>query len=982
MSHQKSLDMSREHMTATEASPSVVSPITLDPLADQEHADQDAAVLAIANGMEITPGIVVDKLAVAAFLLSVIVYRCKDYMKPELLDPEKCAMLLQEHRQLQSMLATALESRTFHAVRCMAILRNPASASICPVISSESTGEVQFGIRDREAMTIEAAWQVPYRGDNHEVLYSEMTTMAKTEDMWSCTAIIQSSGSGKSRMVDEQAKFVFTIPFNLRLSSESELGLSYPPPDSQVREYLVDNTWIAHDISLHYWRFLTHLFQQVRQCLSENAGQKNTCAQLATWWRSYLSGGPPGNSHRKQLYYDLVNALQVEEQEYKGVYSATNGNGTMGTAKTALQDLLEMIGSRIIDKRTIPQDGVKLVLAFDDAQALSPRVPSKFTDDDVPLDHLCAAIAELSGYPGHQLCAIFISRSALARFPLTEPKPDSRRLKRDVLQAPWGQIPFDCSDRFPLSSSPVTLDELGTVEFLTQFGRPLFWALLKGAAEADRATIAAGLVAYARSMLVGTQALTRLAAEESVPDDENRARLAVADVRLLLEYSREHYADVGTTHAAQVERSTRLLYVVPINKSLSAFSSEQRSAFSRAEGGTVPTPKNLYSGFSSEPLIAEAAAQQLAAFSRREGGTLPEILQANRRIVTLGECGETVARVLLTLAYDRAVERRHAPDANSVRYSKGCALVDFVEALFAPDYARAVLDGLPCNMDAGAPLRAAFRDARVRFTHFTPMGPDSEYPDARMEVNTRMMQFAFIRGMAFVLSKEASGVSFLIPVLLSPGPLVESAMTALLVCVRRRVEDKLHTPPHVAVRRIGLFRRQNGRDTRPVISLVMQLKARAGPPGEVQEEASREGAQYDSDSEMRSPSEELPENPAEPPNPDGPVNPDEPSNLGERTNPDDRSQRQVHPHYGIHAYGCSSAVYNVIAPNQDALYQSLLESCFLLASRRPNSAVSKFLWGADSFTWAFPPGTISGDNGEHVEGISTAGRLDDDDDEE
>lgn len=34
-------------------------------------------------------------------------------------------------------------------------------------------------------------------------------------------AVIQSSGTGKSRMVDELAKLVFTIPFNLGLDQEA-----------------------------------------------------------------------------------------------------------------------------------------------------------------------------------------------------------------------------------------------------------------------------------------------------------------------------------------------------------------------------------------------------------------------------------------------------------------------------------------------------------------------------------------------------------------------------------------------------------------------------------------------------------------------------------------------------------------------------------------------------------------------------------------
>jgi hypothetical protein len=35
-------------------------------------------------------------------------------------------------------------------------------------------------------------------------------------------SIIQSSGSGKSRLVDEAARHIFTIPFNLRPKSETQ----------------------------------------------------------------------------------------------------------------------------------------------------------------------------------------------------------------------------------------------------------------------------------------------------------------------------------------------------------------------------------------------------------------------------------------------------------------------------------------------------------------------------------------------------------------------------------------------------------------------------------------------------------------------------------------------------------------------------------------------------------------------------------------
>jgi hypothetical protein len=53
-------------------------------------------------------------------------------------------------------------------------------------------------------------------------MLNNICALNKTEYYGNQVPIIQSSGYGKSRMVHEQAKLVFTIPFNLR-----------PAPDDQ-----------------------------------------------------------------------------------------------------------------------------------------------------------------------------------------------------------------------------------------------------------------------------------------------------------------------------------------------------------------------------------------------------------------------------------------------------------------------------------------------------------------------------------------------------------------------------------------------------------------------------------------------------------------------------------------------------------------------------------------------------------------------------
>jgi hypothetical protein len=63
------------------------------------------------------------------------------------------------------------------------------------------------------------AFSVPYEGDGHLVLKGTIDDMNKTRRRFqshqACAWFINSSGTGKSRTVNELAKKIFTFPFNL-----------------------------------------------------------------------------------------------------------------------------------------------------------------------------------------------------------------------------------------------------------------------------------------------------------------------------------------------------------------------------------------------------------------------------------------------------------------------------------------------------------------------------------------------------------------------------------------------------------------------------------------------------------------------------------------------------------------------------------------------------------------------------------------------
>ena len=79
-------------------------------------------------------------------------------------------------------------------------------------------------------------WHAPFIGTSHKALAYNLqdmyhTSIKPTKEFvdrrhMSHTSIIQSSGSGKSRLVDEIAKDIFTIPFNVREARDAACELS------------------------------------------------------------------------------------------------------------------------------------------------------------------------------------------------------------------------------------------------------------------------------------------------------------------------------------------------------------------------------------------------------------------------------------------------------------------------------------------------------------------------------------------------------------------------------------------------------------------------------------------------------------------------------------------------------------------------------------------------------------------------------------
>lgn len=65
------------------------------------------------------------------------------------------------------------------------------------------------------------SWVIPYRGNLHKELWDHISRMYRNGQERMC-AVVQSSGTGKSRMVDELGKERFVIPICVRKGSSGE----------------------------------------------------------------------------------------------------------------------------------------------------------------------------------------------------------------------------------------------------------------------------------------------------------------------------------------------------------------------------------------------------------------------------------------------------------------------------------------------------------------------------------------------------------------------------------------------------------------------------------------------------------------------------------------------------------------------------------------------------------------------------------------
>jgi len=335
----------------------------------------------------------------------------------------------------------------------------------------------------------------------------------------------------------------------------------------------------------------------------------------------------------------------------------------------------------------------------------------------------------------------------------------------------------------------------------------------------------------------------------------------------------------------------------------------------------------MRSGYSSEPILAEAAAnlmQQLRMI-KQSNDDYPKDRIANilkrhidNGLVSKGELGELIGRLLLILAIDGAQEVTqgiHPP-----QWSKPIGLIDFMKSLLGTEnYEEHVRRCVPDN-SSGVAFEDYFQNSVIRFTHFARADDDSG-------VTTEAACAAFVRGLGVQCNRCQQSADAALSVLINKNePVEEENMTMMLISFKNRSKARNLCDTAIDADVLGCFPESDveEQDTpgemRSYICLIMELGVQ--PRLEVGESSptTKSTLKRSKDASAK-PRKKVKTVASASTSREVKI---ESKVEAVRRSPRGRGGKRVHPRYVIRICGCSPAVYGVVH-NKD-VYAHLLHT--------------------------------------------------------
>ncbi|KAG6876815.1 hypothetical protein C0992_011653 [Termitomyces sp. T32_za158] len=686
--------------------------------------------------------------------------------------------------------------------------------------SSEAESDFESKAESEDVTLFEAtekSWVYPFIGQASEVLKQTVMFYAKSAAGGGCSAraipIVQSSGTGKSRMVDQLAKDMLVIPLNLRPPQSR----GFPPRDPEIQSYLsVSGT--ENNVKQKWLSFLSAVFRYTKNYLETiddklreipDSPLKEPLAAKFRFLMSYgLSFGSPGK-HRIEFYHTILSMVRSQ--------------------KSSTDDLKTSLLQNCRDLTSYAENKGygAVVLAFDEVCGLSiPLYNAAGKNVFYCLQKVLTYIRD-----DRRLVSLFLSTAGrvpqytrLDPPPPTHLNPSMRSMKSDIrLIPPFTEVGFDHLAIGLVEKNKHLLSEMVTDHWMCHFGRPLFGTRYKAGTSADRLEI----VEFAALKLLGGRSGDNF----ELSDGDIIALLAT---RLSLRFHRMTLAS-RRAEVEQMEYHMRICLAIE----------------GRNETAITISP--------SEPILAEGASLVIYERNLNQAELLKTVLSGSS--IDKGDRKKTVASLLFILARDAVV--------NDDDLRRSIKLTAWLQALLHLDtpglvvekskedegqaYETAstdeprfqhVLDGYPRRVrhdKDNISLKDCFQHAKLHFNHFIRIEDASS-------MNRNFLHMVIARSAAILCQTDQNGVHVVIPFVIDArkpvGPdnvsailcQVKSSPRFITPAIRYFFDDKMDPFE------FGIFNPPDKQDPVPLIRMVLALRSpvsgvtlvspeRCNPPG-------------------------------------------------------------------------------------------------------------------------------------------------------
>ncbi|KAI9464839.1 hypothetical protein HD554DRAFT_2174896 [Boletus coccyginus] len=411
-------------------------------------------------------------------VLNAVVTHGKDSMDKKFLVMNEAKKLFTAKEELLPMLASAWGRKSFREIRNLAILRAPQSEPKPSTLASTTSTDTLEELYQK----LSGSFGAEYRGAAADGFYEYLThneklfkTVNNPRFYAKFCSIVQSSGTGKSRMLTQLSKKgVIVIYMNLR-GEKDKLG--FPPRDPIPSQILTQFPLTEGAYRTVCYAFFIALFDTLEEYLSTGHATRNAKAGVIRWVRQMCDmSDPPVSTARadffrevhkrySKVHADLTNAIQATVMKRTMMPQGTDVDEaadklrelTLSEASALASDQLEpdsaarlitayeKMSSSLEKIFADDSDRPKLVVAVDEAHPLTPLLTQGTYR---PADVYCRVVNVYSHHQNHAVWVVFASTtSKVADFSPPNQKHNSDRVavSGQKLFPPYTQLGWDQS---------------------------------------------------------------------------------------------------------------------------------------------------------------------------------------------------------------------------------------------------------------------------------------------------------------------------------------------------------------------------------------------------------------------------------------------------------------------------------------------------------------------------------------------------------